>query len=104
MARRSPFSGDKPPRSVTVCGQRLKISYVKRINHDGIELAGLFCSETFSIKLARGPNWPSVLLHEIIHACLHFSGAREGLELDKEESIVLALEYGLKSFISDFRP
>lgn len=95
MANKSPFSGKRPPRSVTVCGHKLKVKVVPYLEDDSQELLGAFNGETKTIYLLRGCDWKSVLLHEICHAVLYFTGATEGLTYSKEEGIVLALEHNL---------
>lgn len=95
MASKSPFSGKRPPRSVTVCGHKLKVKVVPYLEDDSQELLGAFNGETKTIYLLRGCDWKSVLLHEICHAVLYFTGATEGLTYSKEEGIVLALEHNL---------
>lgn len=95
MAKPFLFDRANPPRSVSVLGHRLKIKTVNYLEDESVELLGAFNAENKTIFLVRGPNWRSVLLHEIIHAILHFSGTGDGLSMSKEESIVLALEHGL---------
>jgi hypothetical protein len=99
MASKSPFSGKRPPRSVTVCGHKLKVKVVPYLEDDSQELLGAFNGETKTIYLLRGCDWKSVLLHECCHAVLYFCGASEGLTATKEENIVLALEHGLGSLL-----
>lgn len=95
MASKSPFSGKRPPRSVIVCGHKLKVKVVPYLEDDSQELLGAFNGETKTIYLLRGCDWKSVLLHECCHAVLYFCGASEGLTNTKEENVVLALEHGL---------
>lgn len=99
MANKSPFKNKRPPRSVTVCGHKLKVRVVPYLEADGDDLLGAFNGETKTIYLLRGCDWRSVLLHECIHACLYLSGASEGLTQSKEEGIVLSLEHGIGSLI-----
>ena len=95
MANKSPFSGKRPPRSVIVCGHKIKVRVVPYLEDESQELLGAFNGETKTIYLLRGCDWKSVLFHECIHACLYLSGASEGLTQSKEESVVLALEHGI---------
>jgi hypothetical protein len=95
MAKKSVFSLKNPPRSVTVCGHKLKVKVVAYLEDEAEELLGAFNSETKTIFLLKSADWRTTLLHECLHACLYFSGSGEGLTLTKEESIVLALEHGL---------
>ena len=99
MAKRSVFDRPRPPRVVTVLGQKLKVRVMPYLDDDGAELLGAFNSETKTIFILKGQDWRPILLHEIVHAILFFSGASEGLSQSKEESIVLALEHGLTPFI-----
>lgn len=100
MANKSLFDRDRPPRVVNVLGNKLKIRVVKYLEDDCEPLHGAFNSETKTIFLTKDCNWRAVLLHEIIHAILHYSGTGEGLSMSKEESIVLSLEYGLISILN----
>ncbi len=93
--RKSVFDLKRPPRSVTVCGHKLKVKVVPYLEDGAQELLGAFNSETKTIFILKGSDWRSILLHECLHACLYFSGASEGLTATKEESIVLSLEHGI---------
>lgn len=95
MVSKSLFNRDRPPRVVSVLGNKLKIKIVKYLEDDCEELLGAFNSELKTIYLVKSCNWRAVLLHEIIHAILHYSATAEGLSISKEESIVLSLEHGL---------
>jgi hypothetical protein len=99
MANKSPFNRPRPPRVVHVCGHKIKVKVVPYLEDSGAELVGAFNGETKTIYLMKGCEWKSVLLHEITHAILFFTGASEGLTITKEESIVLSLEHGLGSLI-----
>lgn len=98
MAKPSVFNRARPPRVVTVLGQKLKVRVVPYLEDNEIELLGAFNSETKEIFILKGQDWKPILLHEICHAILFYSGASEGLTYTKEESIVLALEHGLSPF------
>ena len=89
------FDRKRPPRSVKILGQEVKVRVVPYLEDDGQDLLGAWNGETKTIFLLKGCDWQSVLLHEICHAILYFSGAGEGLTYTKEESIVMALEHGL---------
>jgi hypothetical protein len=95
MASKSPFNRPRPPRVVHICGQKVIVRVVSHLEADNCELIGAFNSETKTIFLTKGCDWKSVLLHELVHALLYFTGASEGLGHSKEESIVLAIEHGL---------
>ena len=95
MAKQFLFDRPNPPRSVYVCGHKLRVKCVPYLEDDSEELLGAFNAENNTIFLVKCPQWRAVLLHEIIHAILHFSGTGDGLSMSKEESIVLALEHGL---------
>jgi hypothetical protein len=93
------FNRPRPPRVISVCGQKVKVRIVAYLEDSNQELLGAFNAETKTIYLLRGANWRQTLLHEICHAVLYFSGASEGLTETKEESIVLALEHGLAPIV-----
>jgi hypothetical protein len=97
----SPFdpSRSRPPRVVTVLGTKIQVRIVKTLESEGHDLLGSFEPDKLRIFLLKSENWRTVLFHEIIHAALHLSGAGEGLTFNKEESIVLALEYALFQFV-----
>ena len=96
---KSPFNRARPPRVVSVCGHKIKVKVVPYLEDAGAELLGAFNGETKTIYLMKGCEWKSVLLHEITHAILFFTGASEGLTISKEESIVLSLEHALGTLI-----
>lgn len=95
MASKSLFDRPRPPRVVTVLGNKLKVKVVPYLEDDCEELLGAFNSELKTIYLVKNCNWKAILLHEILHAILHYSASGEGLSMSKEESIVLSLEHGL---------
>ena len=100
MEKLSVFHRKHPHRSVNVLGHRIRVRVVNDVEDDDTtELLGAFDSENETIYLLRDPKWRQVLLHEIIHAILHYSGHNEGLSIKKEESIVLALEHGLQPIL-----
>lgn len=98
MAKSLAFSRKRPPRVVSILGQKVKVRVVDYLEDDAQELLGAFNGETKTIFILKGQDWRSILLHEICHGILYFSGASEGLTYAKEESIVLALEHGLAQF------
>lgn len=100
MASKSLFDRCRPPRVVTVLGHKLKVKVVPYLEDDCEELLGAFNSELKTIYLVKSCNWRAVLLHEIMHAILHYSATGEGLSLSKEESIVLSLEHGLSPILA----
>lgn len=85
------------PKKIKVLGQEVSISRKKLKD----------CYGTFEIddKSGKGKiaidkdiddeHAESILLHETIHAILHFSGVVEHLSEELEESIVVALQNGL---------
>jgi len=95
MASKSLFSRKRPPRHISICGQKVTVKFVEYLEDDAEELLGAFNGETKTIYILKNSNWKTTLLHEICHAVLYFTGAGEGLTISKEESIVLALEHGL---------
>ena len=99
MASKSPFNRARPPRVVHVCGQKLKVKIVPYLEDSGSELVGAFNGETKTIFLMKGCDWKPVLLHELTHALLYFTGASEGLSLTREEGIVLAIEHSLSPLL-----
>lgn len=95
MAKKSVFDLKRPPRSVTVCGHKIKVKTVSKLIDGSNDLLGAYNGETKTIYLLKHPDWKSSLLHELIHCCLHLTGAGEGLTITKEETIVVALENSL---------
>lgn len=90
------FSRKRPPRSVMICGHKIKIKIIKELVDDDQEpLHGAYNGDNKTIYLAKDSDLMSTLWHECLHAALHLSGASEGLTMTKEEQIVQALEYGL---------
>lgn len=85
------------PRSLVVCGHKVTIKAVDRI---GEGVYGLFDSNTHTITIATSyseENQLKTLLHESMHAVLHYSGASQvfGENDVLEEVVVHALENGL---------
>lgn len=100
MANLSVFDRERPPRSMMILGHKIKIRIRKHlVDEEGDRLYGAFVYESKMIFLERGCDWKTVLLHEVIHAIVKLSGASAGLDHDKEESIVEALEHGLSPII-----
>lgn len=102
MANKSLFDRERPPRVVTVFGHKLSVKLVPYLEDDCEELLGAFNSELKTIYLVKSCNWRAVLLHEIMHAILHYSATAEGLSMSKEESIVLSLEHGLIPILFEY--
>ncbi len=98
MASKSVFNRARPPRSVMVCGHKIKVKTVAKLVDGSQDLFGAYNGETKTIYLLKHPDWKSTLLHEILHATLHITGAGEGLTLTKEETIVVAIENSLRQF------
>jgi hypothetical protein len=86
--------------SIPLFGYEYEIQLVTALRDpaDGKELDG-YCdygSQTILIDTSLNETKRlSVLLHESIHAILYLSGQSQLLDDDREESLVLALEYGL---------
>lgn len=91
MARRS------KPKSIVVCGHDVTIAYHKPKKGETVENWGLFHPDRDHIDLINWEGWDRVLLHECVHAILHYSGHNNGLK--NEEAIVTALEYGLYGLV-----
>jgi hypothetical protein len=94
----SVLSRKRPPRVVNVLGKRIKVKIVPTLVDDqDNELLGLFCPPEACIYLATDPKHDimQTFLHELLHAVLFVSGTAKGLTIQKEESIVTALEHGL---------
>jgi len=96
MAKQSLFDRKRPPRSIMICGHKIKIKIVKKlVDDDHDDLHGAYNGDTKTIFLAKESEWKTTLFHESLHCALHLSGSSEGLTMTKEEQIVQALEYGL---------
>ena len=98
MASKSPFSLKRPPRSVMVCGHKIKVKTVAKLFDGSTDLLGAYNGDTKTIYLLRHHDWRLCLLHEIIHCALHLTGASEGLTMSKEEAICVSLENALGHF------
>lgn len=95
------FERKHPPRFVHVCGHRIPVKVHRRamVDDNDDPLLGAFRSDVLEIHLARHENWRSTLLHEITHAILFLTGANQGLSLNTEERLVVAIENGLMPLI-----
>lgn len=80
-------------RSIVICGHDVKVTFYKPKKGEEIENWGLFDPNKNEITLIDWPEWPRILIHEICHCILHYSGHSSGMK--NEEAIVTALEYGL---------
>jgi Zn-dependent peptidase ImmA (M78 family) len=98
MAKCSVFNRARPPRSVMVCGHKIKVKTVAKLVDGSQDLFGAYNGETKTIYLLKHPDWRSTLLHELIHCVLHLTGSGEGLPLSKEEAICVSLENSLCHF------
>ena len=87
---------DFKPKVISILGQEVKVSYRKKLPKG---LKGYFDSDPLRIVVENGPNWRSILIHEICHAILFISGHSQTMTEDEEEALVMALESGLGSLI-----
>lgn len=98
MAKQSAF---KVPRSVMCCGVKITVKLTSKLMFDGDdELHGCFCPETLTIHVSKHSDIKSTLLHEMVHAILHVTGCSSRLTNSSEESIVTAIEYGLRDYFT----
>ena len=85
------------PRKIKIYGHDIKVSRKKlddcygTFHIDDKSGDGKICID----KSIDDAHSESVLLHEVIHACLSYSGVVEHLNDALEESIVVALQNGL---------
>lgn len=89
-------------KNLMILGQPIEIKYTDAMLRK--DELGLFDSSSMSIHIQ--PNLKkfkflhdSVLLHEIIHTVIHISGNANLLGDGVEESLTMALEYGLRPFL-----
>lgn len=85
----------KRPKSVTILGKRIRITYLA--DNPASDIAGLFDPTTLEIRILDTLYWESSLLHEILHAALYVSGSSTLLEHKEEEALVTGLEHALFS-------
>ena len=86
------FNRKYPPKSITLLGYTISIKVVPYLEDNEVELLGAWCEEDKTIYLLKGCNWKWVLLHELGHASLSLTGANQGLGVNVEERIILAIE------------
>lgn len=89
-------------KKLTVLGQPIEVKYSDDLLRK--DELGLFDSSSMSIHIQPGLEKHtflrnSVLLHEIIHSIIHISGNAHLLGDGVEESLTMALEYGLRPFL-----
>lgn len=84
------------PKTLRILGQKVRVTYHLELP-DG-DLGG-FDEQTMTISVVEDDNWKSHLLHELLHAVIFVSGISEMLSQDLEESLVRALEHGLRPFM-----
>lgn len=85
----------KRPKSVTILGERIKISYLK--DEPLKDTLGLFDPQSMEIKILDTVYWDKTLFHEILHAALFVSGSSNLMEPREEEALVTGLEHALFS-------
>ena len=84
----------RKPRQVLVCGHVVKIRCRQKIRGGHL---GYFDADANEIYIANDAKWKEHLLHEILHAVLFYSGQSERMKENEEESLVRAIENGLKT-------
>ena len=88
--------------SVTVLGHRMRVRRKDRLfDSDGVELCGYCDFDKREIWLSEAPSvdQDGTLLHEILHAILHYSGQGAVMGIKEEEVLVTALEHCLKPLL-----
>lgn len=85
---------NKRPKTIHICGHEVKVRYRKRLSADGF-----FHPDRNEIEIKTIDTWKDTLLHEILHAVLFYSGQSQNFEDRAEESLVMALENGLKTLV-----
>ena len=84
------------PTQVEILGVPIKISY---FDDEECDTFGFYFPQTQEIKLKIDKNYRSTLLHEIIHAVFDIAGITNLVSGKVEETIVSALEMGLKDLV-----
>lgn len=88
--------------SIYVLGHKMRIKRKPRLfSEDGQELCGYCDFEKREIWLSDSEkvDQGATLLHEVIHAILYYSGQGAVMEVKDEETLVTALEHGLKPLL-----
>lgn len=95
MAKKSP----PKPKSIQVCGHTVKIVWHKLKPGEEVENWGMFIPDKDEIRLIDWDGAKRVLVHELFHCILHYTGHSNGLK--NEEALVTALEYGFYGVLDD---
>jgi hypothetical protein len=97
MARRRA----RPPEKILICGQAVKVMYHKEMP-EGMEKDDgnyIYDDHEINIDLGATRTPDQILLHEILHAIIGYTGHNEHLTLKQEEGLVSALEQNLMPLI-----
>ncbi len=86
------MSRRKKPSKINVLGTELTIKFAKE-SEDGT--LGAFHADAYLMYLLNQPMWEKTLLHEVLHAIIHYSGWGSKMDDKDEEGLVRALETGL---------
>jgi Zn-dependent peptidase ImmA (M78 family) len=88
--------------SIYVLGHKMRIKRKPRLfSEEGAELCGYcdFEKREIWISMNEKVDQNATLLHEVLHAILHYSGQGSVMEMKDEETLVTALEHGLQPLL-----
>jgi Zn-dependent peptidase ImmA (M78 family) len=94
----------KVPKNLLICGRKVKIVVTHNLQESGQVVHGYFDASEHMIALRSDKSevMRDTLLHEILHAILHYSG-HSHLVGSGEEGLVVAIENGLAPLLKHFR-
>lgn len=94
MAKRT-----KRRRFIMILGVKVKIKYTSKVLYDGdTELHGSYFADTHTIHISNHSDVNATLFHECLHAAIQISGVGNLLSAKAEETVVSAIEAGLKDY------
>jgi hypothetical protein len=94
----------KVPKHLTICGRKVKIVVSQNLQESGQIVHGYFDASEHKIALRSDKSevMRDTLLHEVLHAILHYSGHSHLVGVG-EEGLVVALENGLSPLLKVFK-
>lgn len=90
------MSNRKRPTQITISGRKFRVTQPDKVDSDDSLGDSHVDRRLIQIKAGQtDADFESCLLHESLHMMLAISGHNQDLSDDKEEALVICLEYGL---------
>lgn len=94
--RSTPGNPKNLPQSITICGKTVTIKYIDTEDHEGDQWGDFnIDKDLIRIWTKNCPDVEEILIHELIHAVIGYTGLTGVLTDDQEEAICRAMQYQL---------